>query len=176
MSQSQAIVLLIAALLIIAGLLAYLGYLLYKIRSSQQETATTRTAAKAQAVQIEPQQLMSTWRSLNILARSILAKQVSLTESSIRISALLNYLSKDHQQSDDLQIFFHITAQTAHIPQFDGWIALESDEKRAFQDEMDSIEHQAEAEAERAARFLVDLSNHHLSTATVSTTAANPQS
>lgn len=151
MPESEAYLLLFIAVAIVAGLCAYLGYLLFKIYQQKHqgfEPARSADLSKSQ---------LSSWQSLNILARSVIAKQVPLTESAIRISALLYYVAPESKDNAEFQVFFRIMEQTAHIPQFDAWLALDAGEKSAYREEMQTIERNSSQQAEIAARQLAAL-------------------
>lgn len=152
MPKSEAYLLLAFGITIIVALVSYLAYLLYKI--TQQQPATTIQTAGI----LDASSQLRSWQSLNILARTVLEKQVPLTESAIRISALLHAVSPQSKDQADFRVFFQIMEQTAHIPQFDAWIALEPSQKQAYQEEMDSIERTLCDDALKAAQRLVQLS------------------
>ncbi|WP_086931463.1 DUF2489 domain-containing protein [Agarilytica rhodophyticola] len=78
--------------------------------------------------------------SINIIARAVLDDQVSLTEASIRINALLPTLNLDNKTLNDLSVFRQLSEATAHIPILEKWKALSRKEKLSFDKEREKIE------------------------------------
>lgn len=161
MPKSDAYLLLSFAIAIITGLSAYVTYLLYRLY--RQKRPASPEIIESPAALSESQ--LKSWQSLNILARSVLAGQVSLTETAIRIAALLNFVAPGNSESGDFRVFFEIMEKTAHIPQFDAWIALQTSEKIAYREEMQAIELVSSRDAQIAAQRLVKLSEPYCASA-----------
>ncbi len=127
---------LIAGLVIIAvlsGVAAYYWVLVYrKQRSDQQKTEALQDALNERRGRNR--------ESIVILARALLDDQVSLTEASIRINALLPSLSLNQASQEKLSVFQQLAEATAHIPILERWKALPRKDKQAFDKEREVIE------------------------------------
>tara|TARA_R110000868_G_scaffold291466_1_gene551830 strand:+ start:141 stop:611 length:471 start_codon:yes stop_codon:yes gene_type:complete len=127
---------LIAGLVIIAvlsGVAAYYWMLVYrKQRSDQQKTEALQDALNERRGRNR--------ESIVILARALLDDQVSLTEASIRINALLPSLSLSQASQEKLSVFQQLAEATAHIPILERWKALPRKDKQAFDKEREVIE------------------------------------
>lgn len=79
-------------------------------------------------------------RSIVILSRAVIDDQVSLTEASIRINALVQTLSLDTDTAEVFVVFRQLSEATAHIPILDEWRSLDRKRKIDFEKERERIE------------------------------------
>ncbi len=121
---------------IIFGLAAVAAYyqmlLLKKGRLERQNEETLRSElAQRQEKNI---------KSVVILSRAVIEKQVTLTEACIRINALIQTLGLDAKVVEELSVFRQLAEATAHIPILERWKALSRKEKQKFERERESLE------------------------------------
>ncbi len=118
---------------VLAAIAFYYSLLLYRKRASDKK-------AHQEFEALIEQRRQENKRSIEILAQGVLEQQVTLTEASIRINALLQSLHLDARVTDQLTVFRQLSEATAHIPILDRWKALSKKEKRAFNIEREEIE------------------------------------
>lgn len=93
--------------------------------------------------------------SIQIIMRAVEEdEKLTWTEASIRVKNLLDQLSIDLSEHEDVQAIYAIEENTQHIPTHDQWNALPLSARRKFQTEMDSLE---SAHVERLRRAKVYL-------------------
>ena len=136
----------IAVLSVIA---AYYLLLLYKKhRSDKEKEVALRGALEERRGRNKD--------SIIILARAVIDDQISLTEASIRINALLPSLVLDEKRVEELRVFRQLAEATAHIPILERWKALSRKEKLAYDKERETIEANYQDFVLSAAKNIVD--------------------
>ena len=142
-----------AAIIVIplATYTAYLFYLLYRQRRAQkladhdmQEKLDKRRAFANDSIKTLLQALNDNH------------DQLSLTEAAIRITALSQILQLSEDEKAPRQTFAALAEATAHIPILDQWKQLSRPEKRAFDQERETLEHAHEAAIRQATRDWLD--------------------
>lgn len=123
-------IVIIAALSILA--VYYMVLLVRKQRSDKCKTEALNVALKERRDRNR--------ESIVILARALIDDQVTLTEASIRINALLPSLSLNDASQEKLIVFRQLAEATAHIPILERWKALSRKDKQAFDKERVAIE------------------------------------
>lgn len=118
---------------ILSGIAGYYQFLLYKKNKADRAAETLFNEEMRQRRQ-------KNINSITIISRAVLDEQVSLTEASIRINALLPTLNLDNDVFDSLTVFRQLSEATAHIPILEKWKALPRKEKIAFDHEREKIE------------------------------------
>jgi hypothetical protein len=146
--DSTAILILSAlAAMIIVGLARWAWKLFRQLDRQQQRQAQPKTA------DIKAQQQAR--NSIVVLARGALNGQVDLTEASIRISMLLEYLKVESGARQQYAQIFSLTEATAHIPRLGEWQKLSSAERRAYRKEKEALEKRNPEEMRNALQHLV---------------------
>lgn len=141
----------ISALAVVCVSLAvYIVYLLRQNKQRKQEHSDVSEAYAASALK----QRTYLIDSIRIISRGILEDQCPLAEGCIRIKVLLDNLSPQLHQQDTLAVIELVYGKTEHIPMLDEWKKLSSEDKRKYQQELESVERQ-HAEAIRAAAKLL---------------------
>ncbi len=117
----------------LAAIAAYYQMLLFKKgrQERQNEESLRSELAQRQEKNI---------KSIVILSRAVIEKQVTLTEACIRINALIQTLGLDTKVEEELSVFRQLAEATAHIPILERWKALSRNEKQKFERERESLE------------------------------------
>ncbi len=126
--------LVIFAVAIIVVLLAYTGFLywrLWRVRKQQHEAALLAAKTKQDNVHYAQE-------SIDVLLRGLEQQQLSLTEAAIRVSALSKVLPDTDQAQ--YQVFEQLAHQTSHIPILEEWKKLSSLQQVKFDDERIKLE------------------------------------
>ncbi len=124
-----------AALIVLSlsSVAVYYHYLLHKknqrIKANEKELQDT-LAGKRQENR----------RSVHIIARAVIDDQVTLTEASIRINALMPVLGLEKDVEEHFSVFRQLAEATAHIPILDRWKALTKKQKKEYDSERENIE------------------------------------
>ncbi len=123
----------IAVIAILIAIAAYYHVKLYNknVKYSENEAELRKTLAENRQKNIN---------SVEIIARAVLDDQVTLTEASIRINALVQAIRLEDDKAKELSVFRQLAEATAHIPILEKWKALSRKEKRDFEKERESIE------------------------------------
>ncbi len=123
----------IVVIAILIAIAAYYHVKLYNknVKHSENEAELRRTLAENRQKNIN---------SVEIIARAVLDDQVTLTEASIRINALVQAIRLEEDKAKELSVFRQLAEATAHIPILEKWKALSRKEKRDFEKERESIE------------------------------------
>ncbi|MGB5996787.1 MAG: DUF2489 domain-containing protein [Marinomonas sp.] len=75
--------------------------------------------------------------SIQILLKAVgTDEKLTWIETSIRVKNLLDQLSVDLSQHDDISAFYIITEKTEHIPTHEQWKSLPKDARAKFSNEM----------------------------------------
>ncbi len=123
----------IAVIAILVAMAAYYHVRLYNknVKLSENEAELRKTLADNRQKNIN---------SVEIIARAVLDDQVTLTEASIRINALIQAIRLEEDKAKELSVFRQLAEATAHIPILEKWKALSRKEKRDYEKERESIE------------------------------------
>ncbi len=123
----------IAVIAILITIAAYYHVKLYNknVKHSENEAELRKTLAENRQKNIN---------SVEIIARAVLDDQVTLTEASIRINALVQAIRLEEDKAKELSVFRQLAEATAHIPILEKWKALSRKEKRDYEKERESIE------------------------------------
>ncbi len=123
----------IAVIAILVAVAAYYHVRLYNknVKLSENEAELRKTIADNRQKNIN---------SVEIIARAVLDDQVTLTEASIRINALIQAIRLEEDKAKELSVFRQLAEATAHIPILEKWKALSRKEKRDYEKERESIE------------------------------------
>lgn len=78
--------------------------------------------------------------SIRVLLKVAGTDEVNWIEASIRIKKLLDRLSIDLSEHEDISVFYLVTEKTEHIPTHEQWRSLPKQAKHKFQKEMDGYE------------------------------------
>lgn len=145
--------------LIALGLLACAGLLVFIFR--QQKAINTAKAEQAQKLK-ELEEKAQAQRdylieSIHVIANAMINdERMTLTEGTIRLSVLLDNLSPQVKQEQDIAVIGEVYEQVKHIPFLEKWQALDKQEKWRFTQEMKKVEAQYKDELLKAARVLSD--------------------
>jgi hypothetical protein len=141
------VVLSVVAILVVVGLAYYAFQLQTKVNAIKKQKTAQQVILDKQAQ--EKRDSMN--KSIQILAQGLSEGQLSKTEASIRISALLEFLDVDDNVKEEYSAFFQLAEATAHIPILDKWKALPTKEKLRYDSEREALE-------EKYGDFVVDAS------------------
>ena len=136
MPLGYALTLLAAGVAIIAVLAVVAARSLWQLRA-QRHRQRNDAAQTAQRRQHNEQFARD---SIAILARTALSGQVGLTEASIRITALLDFIGSDDSERLRCDVLYRLTRDTSHIPRLDDWRTLTTAERRDFEAQMADLE------------------------------------
>lgn len=136
MPQQYAFLLLAAGTAIIA-VLAIIA--VRSIRQLQAHRRQQRTDAAAATKRRQHNEQFAR-ESIAILARTALSGQVGLTEASIRITALLEFVGSDDAERQRCDVLYRLTRETGHIPRLDDWRTLAPGERRDYEEQMVDLE------------------------------------
>ncbi len=114
--------------LVVLVLAVIAGYYLWLLYRQKQEFKLAE--AKAQQDFEDKRKYVN--NSIQILARGTLQNQLTSTEASIRIRALLESLAVSDDVRAEYTAFYQLAEKTAHIPIMDAWKALSKKEKVKF--------------------------------------------
>jgi hypothetical protein len=92
--------------------------------------------------------------SVRVLLKVAGTDEINWIEASIRIKNLLDQLSEDFSEHEDVSAFYIVTEKTLHIPTHEQWKDLPKEAKVKFSKEMDAYEKE---HAEHLARAKVAL-------------------
>lgn len=120
-------------ILVLAIVAGYYHYLLHQ--KNKQLRANEKSLQESFA-----KKRIENLRSVHIIARAVIDDQVTLTEASIRINALMPVLGLDKHVEEEFSVFRQLAEATAHIPILDKWKALPKKQKRAYDAERENIE------------------------------------
>ncbi len=120
--------LMLMAIVIVAALAIYALHLHRKLQGVDAE----RERARLELEQQLQDKAKETSKSITILARALIAEELSVTEACLRISWLLTQLDPEARESESYSVFFQVADATAHIPILEAWKALSREQRRAF--------------------------------------------
>ncbi len=94
--------------------------------------------------------------SIQILMRAVEEdEKLTWTEASIRVKNLLDQLSVDLSDHEDVKAVYLVEEHTQHIPTHDQWNALPLAARRKYQAEMDALEAAHVERLRRAKTYLL---------------------
>lgn len=135
--------LILAGLIIIAGLAIYAAVLWRRVWQARRKSKSLESARNERLA-----------GDIQLLAQSLLNAQVPVTEAAIRIKVLLDNYSGPRPAGLDVQVFEQIYEATAHIPTHQAWKDLPEAEQDSHREQMEILEEEHRAEVDRAARQL----------------------
>lgn len=136
MSETSAYIALALACVICLALAAYAAKLLLALRQQQHEQAEQE--AKQAQKRAETQKYVI--ESLGVISQAIEAQQIDLGEASIRVASLMEFFPEDDFDREPYQVFFHLRAALAHIPQKDEFKALPAKQRQAYHQQISEQE------------------------------------
>jgi len=122
------IFLVLIAVVIIVALAGYALHLHQKL----QRVNVEREKAKLAFDQQLKEKAAETNKSIIILAKGLVADELSITEGCLRIAWLLTQLNPDARESEAYSVFYQVAEATAHIPILEAWKALSPEQRKAF--------------------------------------------
>lgn len=144
--------LILFALLIIVVLTAIAGNLLWKLRKQNQkaELAFKEQEQKAAA------KVVQTQKDIQFIAKAYLARQVDLSEASLRIHHLANCLGLEGNQRVKVSVFDTVATEIGHIPTHQAWRTLNKEDKTGFRKLFSKLETQYSEQAKLLAKPLAE--------------------
>ncbi len=125
--------------LVLFACVVVMGVSLWFIR--QQLQANQLRAERIQAGEARYQEeRQKAVDSIRVLLKVAGTDEVNWIEASIRIKNLLDRLSIDLSEHEDISVFYLVTEKTEHIPTHEQWRSLPKQAKNKFQKEMDGYE------------------------------------
>jgi len=112
----------VLAVLIVLALALVAGVLQYRARAATLEEQASQQRAQRERVN----------KSIQVIASSVPSDDITMTEASIRIRVLLDSLSVEDSVREEFSAFYELAEATEHIPILDGWKALPTKKKMAF--------------------------------------------
>ena len=107
------------------------GYALHLHRKLQRLDAEREKARVAFEQQLKDK-AAETRKSIIILAKGLVAEELSVTEACLRISWLLAQIDAEARESEAYSVFFQVADATSHIPILEAWKALTREQRKAF--------------------------------------------
>ncbi|MEZ0148206.1 MAG: DUF2489 domain-containing protein [Candidatus Reddybacter sp.] len=128
--------LIVIAVLIVVALAGYALHLHQKLERLDAE----REAARLVFEQQLKDKAAETRKSIIILAKGLVADELSITECCLRISWLLTQINPEARESEAYSVFYQVAEATSHIPILEAWKALSREQRKAFDLERLAIE------------------------------------
>ena len=154
----------VIALIIIAALAGYAGYLhwlLHQQKRNRKERATTshhhlatESVETFDAASSAPKRTVVAEKAVYLLAEALLDNKMTYTEGCLRITAMAAGLADYERFQKDYAVFFKVAEATAHVPILDAWRALDAREQRTLERERLDIEERYQPEIVAAAQQL----------------------
>jgi Tfp pilus assembly protein PilO len=145
------VVLLMLAVVVIAGLSVYAFTLIRKVKAQEAK----REEEERLLAQKNAEQNQYRNRSIQALAQGLLGDQLSLTEGAIRIRVMLDGLEVDASVQEEFKAFYHLSDATRHIPILEEWKKLKLKQRMAFDKERQQLEADHKEFVEDAARRIL---------------------
>ena len=128
--------LMLVGLIIVAGLAAYAVYLRRKLgqkkKLEQEKVLELENQAAAQRSRVN--------KSIQVIAQSIPAGKMTLTEGVMRLSVLLESLGITDADREAFSPIFKLAEATAHIPILEGWTKLPLKKRLACDQQRQTLE------------------------------------
>ena len=126
----------VTAGLLLLSLALYAIYLALQVRQQRQQRQAAEQALADELAKKEREAR----QSLQIIARTLIQKDLSETEAAMRISWLAQQIQMYADEAQHLSVFKQLAEATSHIPILDDWAALSKAEKRRLNLEREAIE------------------------------------
>ncbi|MGB0468488.1 MAG: DUF2489 domain-containing protein [Pontibacterium sp.] len=137
MSEPLIYTFIILGLLICTGLTVYIVLQCRSIQSQSRIKAEKAREAEAKALEHRSYLI----ESIHVIAKAMIHdEKLTLTEGSIRLSALLDQLAPALKQEPDIIVIGRVQEATNHIPYLKAWKVLDKKEQRRYLREMHVIE------------------------------------
>lgn len=94
-------------------------------------------------------------KDLQIVAQALLKEELSFTEASLRIAAVLEQLNINETSFEQLAPLFELRKKTSHIPILKEWSYLTDKEQRIFDKERLRAESELSGSIITAAKFII---------------------
>ncbi len=120
--------LIVIAVLIVVALAGYALHLHQKLQRLDAEREKARLAFEQQL----KDKAAETRKSIIILAKGLVAGELSITEACLRISWLLTQINPAARELEAYSVFYQVADATAHIPILEAWKALTREQRKAF--------------------------------------------
>ncbi len=130
------VVVVLLALLIVFVLAGYALHLRRKLQNLDAEREKAKLAFEQQL----KEKTVERQKGIIILAKALVAEELSVTEACLRISWLLEQIDAKVRESEGFSVFFQVADATAHIPILEAWKALTREQRKAFDRERLEIE------------------------------------
>lgn len=118
-------------LMAVVIVLVLAGYALHLHRKLQRLDAEREEARLAFEQQLKDKAAEAR-KSIIILAKGLVAEELSITEACLRISWLLTQIDAEARESEAYSVFFQVADATSHIPILEAWKALTREQRKAF--------------------------------------------
>ncbi len=115
-----------AVVLVLAIVAGIYCFKVYKVQQRLRE----RDLLRQQQTDLQRESIN---KSIQILCRALIAKQVESSEASLRISALLDSLGIPSDERKDFAAIDAMAASIRHIPILTEWKALDRNERRQYE-------------------------------------------
>ena len=134
---------------VLASIAAYLHWKLF-----QRQVERDRVKQKQTLERLDKRRYALS--SIVVLCRGMIGGQVTATETSMRVSVLLEAICLPKEELEYYVAFFKLAQSTAHIPILDAWKALSKKEKNSFETERLNLERQYHDSIIAAAERLIE--------------------
>ncbi|NVK72519.1 DUF2489 domain-containing protein [Marinomonas sp. CT5] len=94
--------------------------------------------------------------SIRVLLKAAGTEELNWIEASIRIKHLLDQLSEDFSEHEDISAFYIINEKTQHIPTHSQWSELPKPARMKFRSEMESYESEHADQLQKARLALLE--------------------
>jgi hypothetical protein len=143
----------LAGLLIITALGCYAAFLALQLQAQRK----TQVAQEKSQAEHRLKNDVDARRSIQVIARALLQKDLSKTEAAMRIAFLSQKIISSKAEESALSSFLQLAEATAYIPILDDWTALERSEKRRLTAERETIDAQYSSFIDSGAETLARL-------------------
>ena len=153
--------LIVLAVIIVAALAAYAGWLHYRLWKLRRPSRNDDAVPLYEPPSVAPDRRVDLDKSLYLLAEALLDDRMTHTEGCLRICALASRREDHHRFRRDYAILFTVAEATAHIPILDDWQALGVEERRHYDAHRRAVEAEhGEAVVEAAKRLKASFTRH----------------
>ncbi len=138
MTEQMQVILILAGLVVIAGL----GSVIYRLLQEEKRVKAERQAAEAELHRLADEQRAHLVDSIRIITRAMQSEQCGLTEGCIRLRMLLDKLAPALLRDEAYAVIETMYQATSHMPILEEWKKLKLRQRVAFTKEREALEAQ----------------------------------
>lgn len=123
-----------------AGVIVVLSVIAVKLQLKVRDQAKARAEQAAEQLKQTKERREYARKSISILAQAMLKEELTLTEASIRIGAMIQIFPLTQEQQAEHRCFVELAKATSHIPILEEWKKLPKAKKRELNAERERLE------------------------------------